>query len=54
MMGIVGRGEQLNDPIFLLGRVIVRTARGYSSEASEVCDTFENTMRQAGLRRQNP
>ena len=40
--------------IFLLGRVIVRTARGYSSEASEVCDTFENTMRQAGLRRQNP
>ena len=34
MMRIVRRLAQLDDQIFFLGRVIVRTARGYSVEAN--------------------
>ena len=34
MMRIVRRLPQLDDQIFFLGRVIVRTARGYSVEAN--------------------
>ena len=53
MMRTVGRLEQVNDQYFLLGRV-VRTARGYSSEANQRCETFENAEREAIHRRQNP
>ena len=34
LMRIVGRMEKLGDKIFFLGRVIERTARGYSVEAN--------------------
>ena len=34
LMRIAGRMEKLGDKIFFLGRVIERTARGYSVEAS--------------------
>ena len=34
LMNIIGRMEKLDDKIFFLGRVIERTARGYSVEAN--------------------
>ena len=34
-MRIVGRTEKLGNKIFFLGRVIERTARGYSVEANQ-------------------
>ena len=36
-MRIVGRMEKLGDRIFFLGRVIERTARGFSVEANPKC-----------------
>ena len=37
LMRIVGRMEKLGDKVFFLGRVIERTARGYSVEANPKC-----------------